>query len=296
MSDECLNCGSADFICDEQAGLYVCSDCGCCCDVVRVEAPTYKQLFGAFGELSEGVCAESLVGHSYAVDVIEARRRAKRQRISSNSAPYRRSTYFAERVSQWRELEPAIDDDDWDEIAHHWSRLSGNWMSRRRRWPQDAQYKIFATDHVMDRADCRLLLRQLDEKLIANEQRPRYVRKYLEKFLSIRHMLCGVPSTGIMVDEELVTDMKILFDQLQRPFNQARQAIARFSFVNYNFVFRRIFDYLGVGSYYARDFPPLKSRKKREDIIALWRRVLFFAQWPYINSDPQVFGENYGGE
>jgi hypothetical protein len=50
-----------------------------------------------------------------------------------------------------------------------------------------------------------------------------------------------------------------------------------------------LFDLRGV-SHFNVDFPPLKSKKKREDIIILWLKMISYLKWPYMNSDGRVFG------
>ena len=114
-----------------------------------------------------------------------------------------------------------------------------------------------------------------------------------EKFFTIRSRLCGVQSYGAHVDDAVVTLLKEMFSQLQIPFETLiRSQNLRHSLLNYNFIFRRFFDLLGV-SHYGRDFPPLKGRKKREEITSFWLSVISFLKWPYLNNDEQLFGAEY---
>jgi hypothetical protein len=69
----------------------------------------------------------------------------------------------------------------------------------------------------------------------------------------------------------------------------AQRTGRRHSFISYNFVFRRLFDLLGC-SHLGADFPPLKSKRKREDIISIWLTLIRYLRWPYINSDARLFG------
>ena len=89
-------------------------------------------------------------------------------------------------------------------------------------------------------------------------------------------------------------DVKSLFDQLQGPFDELvrKGENLRYSFLNYNFVFRRIFDLLAC-SHYGADFPPLKSKKKRNDICYLWLKIITHLRLPYLNSDAELFGDEY---
>jgi hypothetical protein len=114
-----------------------------------------------------------------------------------------------------------------------------------------------------------------------------------EKFLTIRLALCGRGSLGRDVNDELVFQLKEAFKRLQVPFARLAEATGRrHSFISYNFVFRRLFDLLGC-SHLGTDFPPLKSRKKREDIVQIWLALVRDLQWPYLNSDVKLFGTGH---
>ena len=111
--------------------------------------------------------------------------------------------------------------------------------------------------------------------------------------MTIRYLLCGVPSLGLKAPDDLIFELKRLFGLLQVPFETViRTEGVRYSFINYNFCFRRFFDLLGV-PHYSRDFPPLKSKKKREDTIWLWLKIIDFLKWPYLNSDGRTFGSEF---
>jgi hypothetical protein len=84
-----------------------------------------------------------------------------------------------------------------------------------------------------------------------------------------------------------------MFARLQVPFETVvRTEGERYSFVNYNFCFRRLFDWYGT-PHYGVDFPPLKSKKKREDAIWLWYKLLCYLKLPYINNDGKLFGAEF---
>lgn len=97
--------------------------------------------------------------------------------------------------------------------------------------------------------------------------------------MTIRQRICGVYSLGVGVSEDLVEFLKLRFADLQVPFETiVRRKAKRYSFLNYNFLFRRFFDLAGV-PHLSRDFPPLKSRKKREDLILLYLKLLKMTLW-----------------
>lgn len=116
-----------------------------------------------------------------------------------------------------------------------------------------------------------------------------------EKWRTIRFRLCGVPSPGVQAPGWLVEEMKTTFGCLQPAFERVVRmdpSCSRYSFPNYNFCFRRIFDLYGC-SHFNGDFPPLKSKTKREEIVFLWLKIINYLRWPYINSDAQIFGRDH---
>lgn len=116
-----------------------------------------------------------------------------------------------------------------------------------------------------------------------------------EKFLSLRHRLCGVPSTGFDAPDELALLLKELFAQVEVAFyylGRERGWYKR-SYRQYNFTFRRFFDLIHAPEL-SRDFPPLKTEKKRREVAEVWLACCIFLKWPYINSDADQFGERYG--
>jgi hypothetical protein len=90
---------------------------------------------------------------------------------SSNSAPYRRATYWAERISQWRQNEPPIGDDDWQTISHAYIAATS-----------DGPMKKWDLTYVLCKDDIRELLRSCDKQLEARLLRTRFVRRYLVSF------------------------------------------------------------------------------------------------------------------
>lgn len=84
-----------------------------------------------------------------------------------------------------------------------------------------------------------------------------------------------------------------MFAAVQVPFNsQIRKDGGRHSWIGYNFCFRRFFDLLDM-SHHNVDFPPLKSKKKRQEVTSYWLRILSFTKWPYIDTDADYFGEQF---
>ena len=66
----------------------------------------------------------------------------------------------------------------------------------------------------------------------------------------------------------------------------------RYSMISYNFVLRRLLDMIGCSDL-GIDFPPLKDKGKRIKLVVWWLRMIKHLRWPYINSDGQLFGDEY---
>lgn len=156
----CANCNGDTFVVDYERGDSVCCACGCVeTSRLMVVQNTYKQNFDYAGYRRHDVPPqESMVVGAYFEDVRD--RLVQQTAGKSNSAPYRRATYFAERISQWRLQEPPIVADDLQTIFQAY----------------DAKY----TDrYVMSKDDCRTLLWEIDARLKAYKLVPRFVKRYL---------------------------------------------------------------------------------------------------------------------
>ena len=103
-------------------------------------------------------------------------------------------------------------------------------------------------------------------------------------------------SLGYNASDELVEFLKSCFALLQYPFDAfVRKAGWRYSMINLNFLFRRFFELWGA-PHLGVDFPPLKSKKKREDTIVAYLQLTRYTKWPYINYDAKLFGAEYHTE
>lgn len=272
MDRSCLECGACDWASNNSRGDIYCFACGAVADSVRLAVAKYKDLFDEARNFKMGQGPSTLyTGGGDGGVVFESSVRR------NESAPYKRQTYFAERLSQWQMLEPEIKEDDWIKIELAYSQ-------RKHELRRDDGRLAIPTKEFI-----RSLLRGIDDEL----QKPRFVLKYLEKFLTIRYRLCGVKSFGAEAPGWLIEEMKSMFRQLEIPFDRiVRRRGSRYSFPNYNFVIRRLFDLLGCPNF-GLDFPPLKSNKKRIEIVAIWISLVRFLNWPYINSDGNLFGSKY---
>ncbi len=285
----CVECGGRTYCIDYECGESTCVECGCVdsCGRLMVSTATFKETFDASGarKFAAPVQESAVVGAFLEdVDLTLALSRQK----NNNSAPYRRETYFAERISQWRCQEPSINAQDFAHIQERYYDFTGRW---RLASDEHNPEWIWEQNRCLSKDECRFLLWDIDNSRISIGDCPYFVKKYLEKYLTIRmHLGEGTHSLGLRVSDSFVFRMKEIFAKLQPAFAYTvRSTGVRYSFVNYNFCFRRIFDIMMHGAF-GIDFPPLKSKKKREDIVVLWANLIVYLRWPYLNSDAQLFG------
>jgi hypothetical protein len=283
---QCRNCLGSDYLVDAERGECTCALCGCVNGdaVLLVASARYKELYDCSGNRQfQAPLVETVRAGVYSetpADVIA------RQTSQTQSAPYQRATYLAERISQWRGLEPSIPHEDFRDIERLYNRYTNKWGI----FPEEQQWE---PNYCLSKEDTRKLLWEIDRQRVKADMKPYFVKKYLEKFLTIRLQLCGRGSLGLHVNDYLALRLKELFKALQVPFAQrAVRTGRRHSFISYNFVFRRLFDLLGC-SHLGADFPPLKSRKKREDIVSIWLELIAYLGWPYLNSDAQLYGTSH---
>jgi len=273
----CSNCNARDlFVCAER-GEITCGSCGCVDGEYRVciSVASYKAVFDATGTRAfNAPLSEPVHRGNFFVDDSHASRR-------TTSAPYKRSTYFNERLTQWCQVEPRINDDDMTTIDSYCTA----------RWGEK---------HVLTKEELRDVLWDIDltKQRLNAYYKPYFVKKYLEKYLTIRCWVSeGVESKGAQLPqpqrEALFYVLSTLFARLQEPFDvMAKVCWNRHSFVNYNFIFRRLLDLIDQSNL-ATDFPPLKNKRKRNDIILMWIDLIIYLDWPYINSDGANFGSDY---
>lgn len=160
----CGNCGGVVFATNAASGDVYCIACGGVDERLLVDAATFDELFDAYGNLRQFRPKGEVYHageHREDVGVTASIR-------SSNSAPYRRATYWAERISQWRQNEPAISADDWQAISTAYITFTS-----------DGPLKKWDLSYVLTKDDIRELLRSCDKQLELREVRTRFVRRYL---------------------------------------------------------------------------------------------------------------------
>lgn len=155
---------------------------------------------------------------------------------------YKRIHHWHERVSQLLLMESAIPDDEFKLIV---AKLC------------DGTYSILNKDCI------RAVLRSLNMQL------------YIEKWLQIIHRITGImpPMPGPL----LVWQLDQLFLDLQEPFEHYK-AQGRKNFLNYNYVFCRLFQKIGCPQF-CMFFPLIKSRQKLRALDDMWAHMTASIQW-----------------
>lgn len=201
---------------------------------------------------------------------------------TSKSMPYNRKTYFNERLAQWREQEPSIPREHCDVIEQAYAEQYPQHYAVA--WDQLGRRPAGRTAIHLHKHDIRRILVAANTK----SQYKRFVHKYYEKFLTIRHYLTGLASLGTTIEGDLCERLRRRFQMIEVAFNHRVKGGNRYAMLSYNFVMRRILDLEGV-SFYGVDFPPLKSENKRKRLCTWWLRVCNYLLLPYLNSDHRLF-------
>lgn len=155
---------------------------------------------------------------------------------------YKRIHHWHERVSQLLLLESPIPDNEFRLIA---AKLC------------DGSYPVINKDCI------RAVLRSLNMQL------------YIEKWLQIIHRITGImpPMPGPL----LVRQLDTLFLELQEPFNHYK-ATDRKNFLNYNYVFCRLFQKIGCPQF-CMFFPLIKSKQKLRALDDMWANMATSIKW-----------------
>eukprot|EP00966_Prymnesium_polylepis_P124821 2886939-Prymnesium_polylepis.2 len=101
---------------------------------------------------------------------------------------------------------------------------------------------------------------------------------YIEKWLKIIYRLTGV--MPLFPGPVLVQQLDVLFIDLQRPF-EACKIEERKNFLNYNYVFSRMFQHLGW-SRFCMFFPLIKSKAKLRVLDQMWPSMASSLGWPFM--------------
>lgn len=164
--------------------------------------------------------------------------------VPTRCSNYKRIHHWHERISQLLLMESEIPREQMLEIGKR--LLSG-------------QYSAINKDTI------RAVLRSLK------------MQPYIEKYLQVIYRCTGIapPVPG----PQLCQQLDNLFLELQLPFNQAKQE-KRKNFLNYNYVFCRLFQKLGC-TQFCMFFPLIKSKQKLKVLDETWSNMCGILGWEF---------------
>lgn len=191
--DCCQNCGGSVFVTDYQHGSVSCYSCGCCRDdlVSVVDCPRHDR------ETADGMGFRQESFTSAAVFEEPDSERAHQRNKRKNSPPYKRETYWSERISQWRLQEPEIEREHWQEITDKWEEFTGRWRIPGDSLPRFAQarWQNSRCNLLLTKELCRQLLWAIDDEIRrVGGRKPIFVKKFLVSFLFT--LSCGRCACG----------------------------------------------------------------------------------------------------
>lgn len=107
--------------------------------------------------------------------------------------------------------------------------------------------------------------------------------KYYEHIPTIINEFCGLPAPRLT--QELEQQLKIMFDEIQIPFEKYRLKICpmRKNFLNYNYIFYKMCELLNKDEF-LNCFPLLKSREKLYEHDLIWKGICNDLRWEFIPS------------
>lgn len=145
---------------------------------------------------------------------------------------------------------------------HHWHERISQFMLHDTSISPDQMLAIGrrildGTFTHVNKDSIRAVLRSLD------------LQVYIEKWMQIAFNVLSLPTP--IFSTHLIWRMDEIFMSLQEPFLAVKPE-GRTNFLNYNYVFCRIFQLLGVPKYSAF-FPLIKSPAKMRDLEATWERM-----------------------
>jgi len=107
--------------------------------------------------------------------------------------------------------------------------------------------------------------------------------KYYEHIPTIINEFCGLPAPKMT--SELEQQLKIMFDEIQAPFEKYSKIIcpSRKNFLNYNYVFYKMCQLLNKDEFLIF-FPLLKSREVLYEHDLIWKGICTDLRWEFIPS------------
>ena len=151
---------------------------------------------------------------------------------------------------------------------HHWHERISQLLLHESTIPEEHMQKIgkclIDGGHTFINKDViRTILRSLNMQV------------YIEKWLQIIQKVTGIepPKPG----NQLLNMLDQAFVELQEPFKY-NKVMERKNFLNYNYVFCRLFQKLGC-TQFCMFFPLIKSKQKLKSLDAMWEAMVSTIGW-----------------
>jgi len=151
---------------------------------------------------------------------------------------------------------------------HHWHERISQLLLMESRIPMDhmlaiAERLLDGSHTSINKDSIRAVLRSLG------------LQVYIEKWLQIIHRCTDIapPAPGPVLLQKLDT----LFLELQRPFSAKKTEVRR-NFLNYNYVFCRLFQKLHCAQY-CMFFPLIRSKHKLKCLDDMWSEMATSLGW-----------------
>ena len=321
----CPNCKSINWSVDEQRGDYICNTCGCCDNNVYHESPTFtnnsaegwgerefektdgESLAPFFPENHDSmeppekqrksVPSISTLVKKLPEELRDDIRREIRGATGEHKGKYERKFYYRERLRQWFMQEPPILEDDWEFIESAYTNYCDEELHCGWRIPTGQellQSKGKAIEHcvILTKHDINIILQRAEDLKEENckydEPPPNchyFLKKYGEKWLTIRWRFCGLASTARKAPKELLVCLLEDFEHLEEAFRQVvYDPLKRKAFPHYNTVIYHLLELYNC-VHLGGDFPGLETRRAKKKIELYWWQMCKYLKWPYISKD-----------
>lgn len=296
-----LSCQGTNFDVDESRGDIVCLDCGACFGGLLVGVLNTTSIADKGGQGKTSITENA---RSVAFDSIGIRS-AKNARHKKDT--YRRQAYFRDRLSQWLHTEKPIPKHDLAVIKKEWRRylhgLGVPGVLPTKAALRKSRGKIISGCHPLEKSDIRSILRACDARLEAirkkklaewpddpmwkcyrdeiGEQSKSFVKRYLEKWLSLRWRFTGQHSTAAECPHENFDQLQEYLGKLDRSFPACFAGEKRKAFPNWNEVTRNLLQLLFL-EHLGGDFPGLRTQRAKNRANYHWWKFCRFHKWPYL--------------
>lgn len=120
-----------------------------------------------------------------------------------------------------------------------------------------------------------------------DEQGPRFVRRYFEKWIRIRWRLTGFAGTNRYVSHSLIEIILEDFPRVEEGFRMAVQTKFGRKSMSYNEFMRRLMELYSLEDL-NEDFPGLKTDRARKRSYLYWWHICKFRQWPFLCNESKI--------